>query len=671
MSDTITIGRDYRGRYRVISKLGEGATSCVYRLYDPWLSRDVVLKKGVPSERYTKDTLRDIFANEDAVLDRLKGTVAPSRYEFLPDELELYMEYRPGRTLDTYLEQWISEKCFWSDDKLLQLMLLILEKVQVCHRAGVIIADLKPRNIQVGSGETDSALSVTLLDFGSAWMIGSSSRGADYSAGYGAPELLRGEIPSPASDLYSVGAILFALFARREPSLYVRPRDFADRRTLVLPALQDLVLRLTDDDPGRRPKVEEALRSLRACADDLADLALAAGTQCPRCQRPVPEASARYCRHCGAALARETRVLSEETGAPGRVNPVARMIECERAGELLNAVFWAKQALRANLLSLRYQVQALEIALRVPTEFDFASQLATSISYQDLREETARRKYLVCLGQVLMKRGDPFGPYRARFEQAVQDWPQEELLWCWLYLASDSDPARQEEVLRQGLRHHPESEKIRYYLGRVLQQRGARHEALATWVEAVQKGQRELRFVRAVYELARELRDDSRSEVLREIILSCQPSTPQEALELAHFAVKEGRGARALEVIDQGLSQDPHNPDLRRCKAKVLFAQRKYELVLELDWVKAAGDDPFLRTLKGRCFYELGHFAQAAQEMVAVITKGYGTAETWFYLVRCYQRLGKANHARTALSQALRAFPDDQRLRRLAEVACQ
>ena len=185
-------------------------------------------------------------------------------------------------------------------------------------------------------------------------------------------------------------------------------------------------------------------------------------------------------------------------------------------------------------------------------------------------------------------------------------------------------------------------------------------------VEAVQKGEREPRFLRAVYQLAQELADQGRAEVLREVILSGQPQSPQEALDLARFAAKEGRAATALEAIEQGLSRDPHNPDLRRCKAEVLFGQLKYELVLDLEWVRAPGDDAFLRTLKGRCCYELGRPAEGAQEMAAVITKGEGTAETWFILVRCYQRLGKTEYARQALAQALQAFPYDERLRRLA-----
>jgi len=665
MTDTIHIGRDYRGRYTVRRQIATGGTSIVYLAHDRWLSRDVALKKGVPGDRYTRDTLCTIFANEHQILTRLKGVCSPSCYEFLPDELELYMEYRPGRTLDAYLEEWTSTT-FPADDVLLRLARSVVEAVQSCHKAGVIVADLKPRNIQVGPGEAQGTFCLTLLDFGSAWINANTTqgRGADYSAGYGAPELLRGEIPTPASDIYSVGAILFALFARKEPTLHVPPRDFAERRSLVLPALQDLVTRLTEDEPARRPTVEATLNSLRACAEELAELARAGARKCPSCQRPVAEASARFCRHCGAPLIRETRVFSGEMETTGRADPVTRMVECQRAGEYLNALFWAKEALKTNRLPPEHQVSALEIALSVPGEFDFASQLAFSIPFDTLREISARKKYLVCLGQVLQERRDPFVPYRARFERAVSESPEEELLWCWLYLASDS--AQQEEVLRSGLAYHPESAKLRFYLGRVLHQRGACRDALATWVEAVQKGKREPRFLQAIYQLSQELADHSRAEVLREVILSRQPENPQEALDLARFATQEGRAARALEAIEQGLSQDPHNLDLRRSKAEVLFGQQKYELLLELDWVKTAGDDTFLRTLKGQSFYKLGRYAEAAQEMAAVITKGNGTAETWYILVRSYQRLGKSDHARQALSNALRAFPNDERLWRLA-----
>ena len=665
MSDSIRIGSDYRGRYQIGREIARGGTSSVYLAHDRWLSRDIALKKGHPGDQYTKDALTTIFANEDYILSRLQGNFAPSRFEFLPEDLELYMEYLPGHSLDKFLDQWVREGGFPADDVLLRIARNIFMAVQSCHRAGVIVADLKPRNIQIDRGTTADDLSIRLLDFGSAWASDRTSqqRDVDYSAGYGAPELLRREIPTYASDLYSLGAILFALLARQEPGLNLPPRNFGERGSLILPTLQHLVLRLTDDSPDRRPLVEESLATLRACEEELADLAKSLGLQCPQCQMSIPDMAARFCRHCGVSLTRETRVLTQELDTSGKVNPLTRMLEYEHAGEYMHSLYWAKQALKANRLPIEHHVRALGIALRVPAETDFALELASSISFDQLSEASLQRDYLVYLGHVLKARGESFEPKRELFKLGAKSWPKEELLWSWLYLASDQ--SQQEEVLRLGLLHHPESAKIRFYLGHVYYQRGARSEALTTWMEAFQKGEREPKFLRAVYQLALELEDNSRADVLREVILSGQPRNADEALDLVHFAAEEGRAAKALEAIELGLAKDPYNRDLRRCKAEVLLSQQKYELALDLDWVKSPGGDEHLRSLKARCLYELGRHAEAAQEMAAVIKIGKGTAEIWFDLIRCYQRLGETKHAREALNGALRVFPNDERLLRL------
>jgi predicted Zn-dependent protease len=356
----------------------------------------------------------------------------------------------------------------------------------------------------------------------------------------------------------------------------------------------------------------------------------------------------------------------------GAVDPRLRMVECARDDNHVGALFWAKRAFQVNRLPPADRVLALEMALRVPGELDFASKLASSIALKNLENEMDQRKYLVCIGQVLAG-PDRFRPnqnqfvhYRELFEQAVQKWPEEELLWCWLYLASE--PERQEGILQRGLTRHPESARMRLYLGRVQYQRGARNEALITWFEAVNKGERDLRFLQAVHQLAQEEGDRHRTEVLHRLILATQPQNPQEALKLAEFALHEKRVAEALQFVEQGLSQDPHHPELRRLKAKILFEQQKYELCLELDWVKEPGNDTTLRMLRGRCLYELKRYSDAAQEMADLITKGEGTAETWYYLVRCYQCLGKHDHARQALAHALRFFPNDERLQKLARI---
>ncbi|MCS7238828.1 MAG: tetratricopeptide repeat protein [Thermoguttaceae bacterium] len=666
MKEALRIGSEHRGRYRVQRQIATGGTSCVYLLRDFRLNRDVVLKQGIASDRYKIQDLREIFANEDRILGRLNGRFAPRRYEFLPDELELYMEYCPGKTLDTYLQGWILHKKFPPDDKLIRLAATILEAVQACHEAGVIVADLKPRNIQLGRGAEEGEVSVTLLDFGSAWLTSGATmrHGVDYTVGYGAPELLKGQTPTEASDLYSFGAILFALFAQREPGLEVPPRDFADRRTLVLPALQELVLQLTEEEPSCRPTLQHTVKALHDCLEDLVELSRAKW-HCPKCQQLIPDQSARFCRHCGAKVSRETIVLTDvHTRFRDGADPISQMLECLRVGELMNALFWAKKARELSVLTTETTVIAVETALQVPGQSDFAYDLALSIASEPLTGDLKRR-YLVCLAQVLKAKKINFAPFQDLFADGVKNWPREEWLWLGLYFASPAE--RSEEILREALRHNLESSMIRRELGWVLFRKGARAEALAIWVDAVQLGDRDPRFLRGVFQLAKELEDRHHAEILREIILGQQPRDSAEALALADFAYQEGCISKALELVDKGLSHDPYDSSLRRFKAKILFSQHKYELVLELQWMKDPQMDVELRTIKGRSLYELGRYLEAAQELCAILRTGKGTPETWYYLVRCYQRLGKFEHAREALREARKAFPNDELLRLLAE----
>lgn len=665
----IAVGSEYRGKYRVLREIATGGTSSVYLLRDLRLDRPVVLKKGVPGDHYKEEDLRAIFTNEDRILVRLNGRFAPTRFEFLPEALELYMAYCPGRTLDAYLQEWISTGTFPSDEHLVRLAESILEAVRSCHSAGVIIADLKPRNIQIGQGTTETSVSITLLDFGSSWIVGQSDAGRrpDYSLGYGAPELHSGEIPTQASDVYSFGAILFALFARREPSLTTSPRNFGERASSIHPPLRELILRTTQENPAARPPVEEVQRILRDCAQTLAELAQAR-FKCPQCDKPIPDQKARFCRFCGAKLTRETLVLSHTPPVfRPDVDPVRQMVKSRQAGEYMNALFWAKKAHELGALSAEHKVDALEIALQVSKqtfhEYEFAADLALSICPDGLSGEVKRR-YLVGLGEILKARKLNFQPYRQLFEEGVKTWPNEESLWLWLALAS---PERKEEILRQGLEHRPESAKIRLHLGWVLNQKGARAEALAVWVEAIQLAEHETRFLIGVYQLARELNDHKRAEIVRQVILGKQPQDANEALLLSQFAAEEGHVAKALAYVDKGLLLDPCNDSLQHQKAKILFSEGKYELVLELDWMKAP-NDVALRIMKGKCLYEVRRYAEAAHEMAAIISSGNGTEESWFYLVRCYQRLGQLSYARKALSEALRAFPNSEQLRRLAKV---
>lgn len=133
-----------------------------------------------------------------------------------------------------------------SPDRQLSLALFrqLLDAVEACHASGVVHADLKSENVMVSS--VGDRHSVTLIDFGVACVDGRKSGDPNSiygTVGFLAPELWEGGPPTPASDVYALGAILRELLiGRRLATGSVRS---------VLPTK-----RIDDALPGGRPMNE-------------------------------------------------------------------------------------------------------------------------------------------------------------------------------------------------------------------------------------------------------------------------------------------------------------------------------------------------------------------------------------------------------------------------------
>ncbi|HEX6361756.1 MAG TPA: serine/threonine-protein kinase [Albitalea sp.] len=206
------------GKYRVLRKLGEGATSEVFLCHDDFHDRDVAIKRvrvhsGDPVDgRYSER----FFNAEAALVGRLQHPNVVQIYDAVsdPEGAYLVMEYVNGSTL----------RPFCRADQLLSLELIVeigfkcAMALGYVYRQGLIHRDVKPANLLVtmqGGAITD----VKITDFGSVLNLDSDVTQV-YRVGslaYMSPEQLDGGTLDCRADMYSLGAVLYHLISGRPP----------------------------------------------------------------------------------------------------------------------------------------------------------------------------------------------------------------------------------------------------------------------------------------------------------------------------------------------------------------------------------------------------------------------------------------------------------------------
>ncbi|PBC79380.1 serine/threonine protein kinase [Streptomyces sp. TLI_235] len=263
-------GRVLAGRYVLGDRLGRGGMGTVWRARDEMLDREVAVKEltvnHLPEEEL--EILQSRMKREARAAARIKHPGVITIHDVLEDDGRpwIVMELVDGRSLADV----ISQDGTLAPREAAEVGLQVLAALHRGHQLGVLHRDVKPANVLLEKGTGR----VVLLDFGIATFEGSTelTRPGDLvgSPDYLAPERAQGERPGPASDLWGLGATLYAAVEGESP--FRRTSPLTTLAAVVgdpLPeprragALGPVLAALMAKDPAERPAADEAARMLR------------------------------------------------------------------------------------------------------------------------------------------------------------------------------------------------------------------------------------------------------------------------------------------------------------------------------------------------------------------------------------------------------------------------
>jgi serine/threonine protein kinase len=205
------------GKYPVVRKLGEGATSEVYLCNDPFNLRDVAVKVAFPEALHDPargKVYRKLFLTEAKLAGKLLHPHICQIYDAVAEESLHYlvMEYVDGGTLEKYC----SPQTLLPVERTVEIIFKCTRALEFAHNHGVTHRDIKPANI-LHAGETD----VKISDFGAALIAsGETTQVAGVgSPAYMSPEQVKDLPLDHRTDIYSMGVVMYHLLAGRLPFL--------------------------------------------------------------------------------------------------------------------------------------------------------------------------------------------------------------------------------------------------------------------------------------------------------------------------------------------------------------------------------------------------------------------------------------------------------------------
>src|SRR5579884_520093 len=251
------------GRYVVIGRLGHGGMGEVYAARDPDLDRSVAVKLLLAS-------VADRSIHEARAASALNHPNIVTVYEVIPaaSGVAIVMELVDGMALRHLCGSQLPV------DQAAHLGEQIARALAAAHARGIVHCDIKPENLMV---RLDGFIKV--LDFGLSRDLGFTASTSARAAGtlrYMSPEQSRGEAPTPESDVFSLGIVLYELTTGTHPfasesifdvlqSLnHGEPVAPSSLNGFVPVEISALILATLSKDPRQRPTAAEVARALES-----------------------------------------------------------------------------------------------------------------------------------------------------------------------------------------------------------------------------------------------------------------------------------------------------------------------------------------------------------------------------------------------------------------------
>jgi predicted Ser/Thr protein kinase len=267
-------GRLIAGRYRLLAKLGHGGMGTVWRAKDETVDREVAVKEPrIPDHLPDRERANafERMRREARAAARLDHPAVVNVHDVavVDGQPWIVMELVRGRSLGDALQEGtlgVREAA--------KIGLEVLGALEAAHAAGILHRDVKPDNVLLGRHDR-----VVLTDFGIAQIEGETNLtdtgGFVGSPEYIAPERVLGQRPGPASDLWSLGVVLYA--ATEGVSPFRRSNTPATLQSVLnaTPAppasaqgpLAEAINGLLQKDPARRPNAAQVRDLLERTAN--------------------------------------------------------------------------------------------------------------------------------------------------------------------------------------------------------------------------------------------------------------------------------------------------------------------------------------------------------------------------------------------------------------------